>query len=421
MGRYGYVRLDTPILQPADLFLTRAGDQIVTRLFTFDHNGTQIALRPEFTSSALSAFIAAGRTIAARWQFGGEVFEAASDLDKQHFSVGAEAIGLASRLVDAELIAMALGGLRLLGIEDGHVQVGHTALLRRLIGRHVTDSYLQRLLLNHAGLLTEPDGMAIVLDKLDRLMGRGSSELATPYSPSPAIMESLLKSLEDSQLMGGRTREDIQRRLQRKLSRGEARPQIQAGLAMLQELANLKGSASEVMPALRRLTDLDDGAKAVLDDWDQTLHACEILGVAHEQILLRPALSRNWDYYSGLVFELHGGGHHLGGGGRYDELARLLGSREPIPAVGFAYYMNELMAVAPEMSHAVRLWTFHAAQLGEAEATWLMALRSGGIGVRFDADSGELGVSGSGDLIAFGLKFSPSQVDEAIAWLEARS
>jgi hypothetical protein len=265
MGRYGYERLETPMLQPADLFLTRAGDQIIARLFTFEHNGTQMALRPEFTSSAMSDYIDGKRIGPARWQFGGVVFETSSELDRlQHFSLGAEAIGIDSRLVDAELIALALEGLRLSGVPDSHVYIGHTVLLRRLIGRHVGDAYLQRLLLNHAPLLAHPDGQAVVLEKIDRLLGERDTGWTASVSPSPAIMNSLLQSLEQSHLMGGRTREDIQRRLQLKLSRGEARPQVLAGLTLLQELAGVQGSASEVMPTLRRLTDLDDEAKILL-------------------------------------------------------------------------------------------------------------------------------------------------------------
>ena len=58
------------------------------------------------------------------------------------------------------------------------------------------------------------------------------------------------------------------------------------------------------------------------------------------------AFGRGFDYYTGFVFELHhaGGGTALVAGGRYDGLMARLGTREAIPAVGFAAAIEELTA-----------------------------------------------------------------------------
>jgi len=57
------------------------------------------------------------------------------------------------------------------------------------------------------------------------------------------------------------------------------------------------------------------------------------------------AFSRGFDYYTGFVFELTDPartGDPLVAGGRYDELLTRLGSRQPIPAVGFAVWIERL-------------------------------------------------------------------------------
>ncbi len=59
-------------------------------------------------------------------------------------------------------------------------------------------------------------------------------------------------------------------------------------------------------------------------------------------------LVRGLAYYNGIVFEVK---HprwpeSLGGGGRYDGLARALGSQEVVPALGFAYNLEALLAVS---------------------------------------------------------------------------
>ena len=59
---------------------------------------------------------------------------------------------------------------------------------------------------------------------------------------------------------------------------------------------------------------------------------------------MQPHLTRNWDYYTGLVFELRApDGAVLCGGGRYDELVALVGGDKPVPAVGFAYYLDQML------------------------------------------------------------------------------
>ncbi|MCA9914473.1 MAG: hypothetical protein KC496_14065, partial [Anaerolineae bacterium] len=46
MAFFGYQEIQLPIIEPAEIFLTRAGDTIIDRLFTFERSGKQRALRP---------------------------------------------------------------------------------------------------------------------------------------------------------------------------------------------------------------------------------------------------------------------------------------------------------------------------------------------------------------------------------------
>jgi histidyl-tRNA synthetase len=66
-------------------------------------------------------------------------------------------------------------------------------------------------------------------------------------------------------------------------------------------------------------------------------------------------LARNWEYYTGIVFELYTSDEiDLGGGGRYDELVSLIGGQESVPAVGFAFNVDHLLGLetlAPESDH----------------------------------------------------------------------
>ena len=50
MARFGYLIIDTPVVEYADLFLIKSGDEAINRLFNFEMYGRQLCLRSEFTA-----------------------------------------------------------------------------------------------------------------------------------------------------------------------------------------------------------------------------------------------------------------------------------------------------------------------------------------------------------------------------------
>jgi len=63
-------------------------------------------------------------------------------------------------------------------------------------------------------------------------------------------------------------------------------------------------------------------------------------------------LVRGIAYYTGMVFEILAPGPEgsitLCGGGRYDGLTKALGGEEEVPALGFAYTLENLLDLSPE-------------------------------------------------------------------------
>ena len=64
-------------------------------------------------------------------------------------------------------------------------------------------------------------------------------------------------------------------------------------------------------------------------------------------IRYKTAFGRRLDYYTGFVFEVHAPGKNstkpLAGGGRYDGLLTVLGSKHKTPAIGFAVYVDRVV------------------------------------------------------------------------------
>jgi histidyl-tRNA synthetase len=148
--------------------------------------------------------------------------------------------------------------------------------------------------------------------------------------------------------MGGRTLEDIAQRFLRKRKQASERGQMEAALEWLHHWVQINAHPEEAFAEMEKLIGSDQAARQTLNEWRTTVDLVIAYDIHTDHIWLQPALARSWEYYTGIVFELRTSGDvHLGGGGRYDELARLIGGKDDVPAVGFAYYVDSLLTSLP--------------------------------------------------------------------------
>lgn len=351
MQLYGYTLVDIPIVQPADVFLTRAGDLMIERLFTFEHHDQMLALRPEFTAAAARHYVQHGSGQIVRWQFCGATFVDDLTHDRQQHSIGAELIGMAGSAAEAEVISMAVEGIQSLGGKDWQLIIGSVALQWHLLARFGLDRRIIHWLLSHRDDLAQhgPEHLLRMFQSAFSLSSDASLGADETPASTQRMLDVLLDSTQYGTTMGGRTREEIALRMLRKHQRAVARPQIEAAVEFLSEWIQTEGPIETVFSRIDAWLEPDDvQGKSLLTQWRETVQRVLIAGVAPERIILRPNLARNWEYYTGVVFVLQDGtGAALAGGGRYDELTRLLGGTQSTPAVGFAYYVDALAAHVP--------------------------------------------------------------------------
>lgn len=383
----GYQMIDTPLIEPIDLFLTKAGSQFIDKLFVIDQQNLQLALRPEFTASALLRYITQEQTRqrSVRWQFRGPVFqlESASQSKNyiQRYSLGAELIGIADVSADAEIISLATQVITSLKIEDWILTIGDLSVLRSVINQFDLDNRTQRFLLNQRFNFQDSDiGKEKVLHNLQKLLGDeldyppDNNTLETAQTQhTQQMLDILLDTTQRGQTMGGRTRHDIAQRLLNKQQRLSERERITAALDFLHQWAQIEGTISDVMTQVR---DLTPNVSHVLDNWMRLFGLIEVYGIDLDRVRIKPDLVRNWDYYTGAVFEIRTqDGLLLAGGGRYDELARLVGSEIDVPAVGFAVYMDNVLGLSPTQQPKQK-WSMQYTPTNVVSAIrWAAALR----------------------------------------------
>ncbi len=347
------LRVDTPVIQPAEPFLDMAGEDLRRRIFmTESETGDRLCLRPEFTIPVCLRHIETATGTPQRYAYLGEVFRQRRDGSNEFYQAGIEDLGdLDTAGADARAIGDAVLVLsnrlpsRRLRVTLGDQSVFEAVIAacglpagwqKRLIHAFGDQEQLQRLLAE----LADPKSPGVVGPEVERLASMGvldDEELLV--AEIAGTMEATGYSTNAS-----RSPRDIARRLKEKLELATTRLD-KAALAIMREFLALDLPLGEAAAALHQFADKSglkiDGTLAL---FDARVAALARVGADAGLIRYRAAFGRPLDYYTGLVFEieLEGTPAVLAGGGRFDRLLTLLGAREHIPAVGFSLWLDRI-------------------------------------------------------------------------------
>lgn len=349
---FGYLPVNTPLVEQADVFLIKAGDAAINRLVSFELNGQTLCLRPEFTAPAARVYIEhfQDHPGPVRLQFAGPILQYDSlshgAITEQN-AIGAELINEYSPAADAEVIALTVRLVEEAGIKDWQITVGHSGMIERFLDRYQLNRQMRRFVINHLSTLRQgAEGLAQTLEALASLEAPAATlteaQPINNHLEAEAALYALLQAAPQHGPSGGRSREEIARRLLEKQQQGNQRDRVRHALRDLQQLLEQAVSPTALMAHLEDAT-LQVMAQHIL----ATFSLLAAYGIPQDRIAFDLSFTRNLDYYTGLVFECHSAQAPtslFGGGGRYDELIGLLGARHNVPAVGFMLYLNPLQA-----------------------------------------------------------------------------
>lgn len=288
MARWGYREVTTPTLEYLDVLVRGEGAETGDRLFKLvDRRGEVLALRPEMTTpvARLVATRMRGEPLPVRLAYAGQVFRGAESGPgrlREFAQVGCELIGSRTLEADAEIVALAVESLAAAGVEEFSVSLGHVGFLRDIL----------------AGLgLADPEEAAV---------------RALLYQKDFVGLRALLER------------------------RGTSAKSVDALLA----LPVLRGP--DAVAEARRLAGTPEG-REVVRDLVEVQGMLDAYGVGGS-VTVDLSIIRDFDYYTGIVFEGHTAalGVPLLGGGRYDRLLERFGAAHP--ATGFAVRIDRVLA-----------------------------------------------------------------------------
>jgi histidyl-tRNA synthetase len=363
MERHGYRQVDTPLIEPTELFLRKSGGERIAQMYAFRYRERDIALRPEHTASVLRMYVDSlqAEPLPLRLSYAGPVFryeKPQAGRTRQFTEVGCELLGADGPIADAEMMHLALDGLTALGIQ-GHLVLGHVGLvldfLDRLPLRQRARDWLiwsmERLRKRREVDLEQDIAGLVSGDRLSSLFDEMGAALSqVPGDQLEGWVLAVLQEIGIETQGGTRTPEEIVAGVIAKMSRHSDESHVRRAFEFIQELAQIHGSPSDVVPELRALVRRHDLADAPIDRIEHVLELLTGFGHDVNTFELSPGLGRGLHYYTGMLFEIYAGDENqiqLVGGGRYDDLAQTLGARHSLPACGFTYGLERIADALP--------------------------------------------------------------------------
>jgi histidyl-tRNA synthetase len=284
--RYGYVEYDGPPLESTELYTKKSGDEIVGQLYNFeDKGGRPVALRPEMTPSFARMVAARANSLPkpVRWFSIPQLFRYERQQRgrlREHYQLNVDIVGEKDVTADAELVALGIDVMRILGLTDKDIVV-------RFSNRQWLNAILAGVGIDEEKF---PDAYR-VMDKLHRQPLVVSQEKLEAAGIASKAASALLDQVRDGATIGGKS-----------------------------------GGASKAFAA-------------IAPEMTRYLaYVTSLLGVdSTAWMKLDLSIVRGLAYYTGIVFEIfdrQGEMRAICGGGRYDGLLAQSGGPD-LPALGF--------------------------------------------------------------------------------------
>lgn len=274
---FGYVQYDASILESAELYKAKSGEEIVNeQTYTFmDRGEREVTLRPEMTPTVARMVAAKERELSfpLRWFSIPNLFRYEKPQRgrlREHWQLNVDLFGVESSFADIEIINVAYQVMKNFGAkdEDFIIKINDRRLIKQLYEKfEVNEENSYKL--------------SKIIDKKDKVSTDAFVEVC-------------------NEILGDKTAEFV----------------------------TLLNSHEKLLDFL--------GENEISKQLVETIE--ELLKLGVKNIYFDPTLMRGFDYYTGVVFEVFDtdpkNNRSVFGGGRYDELMDIFGARK-VPSVGF--------------------------------------------------------------------------------------
>lgn len=294
--KYGFLPLDTPIIESAEVLLAKAGGETEKQIYSFEKGDNNLALRFDLTvplAKYVTQYYSQLSFPFRRYQIGkvyrGEKAQRGRFREFYQCDIDIIGEGELSLINDAEIPSIIYSTIKDLGFEDFTISINNRKILSGLF--------------SSLDLLEQSGNILKIIDKIEKI---GKENV-----------------LEQIKLLGI---SDIK-------------------ISKISEFLDIKGSPDEIISELNNLKINDDIFKTGLYELKFVLDNVRFFGVPEKNFNIDLTIARGLDYYTGTVYETFlNEFKSLGSvcsGGRYDNLAEYYSDKK-LPGVGIAIGLTRL-------------------------------------------------------------------------------
>ena len=294
--KFGFLPIDTPIIEYAEVLLAKAGGETEKQIYRFEKGDTDLALRFDLTVP-LAKYVAKNYGNLSfpfrRYQIG-KVFRgerAQKGRYREFYQCDIDIIGdgKLSIINDAEIPSIIYTTFKNLGFSNFVIKINNRKILNGLFDELEISEKMTDIL--------------IIIDKLEKI------------GPQ-AVREELLKI--------GVTEEKIEK---------------------IEEFLNISGNTDE---KIQKLKDLNFASKIYqngIEELEEVIKYVRLFNIPEENFVIDLTIARGLDYYTGTVYETNLKGYESIGsvcsGGRYENLAGYY-TKKNLPGVGISIGLTRL-------------------------------------------------------------------------------
>jgi len=357
----GHEYIEPEIIQPADVFLERTGEDLRSRTYVFsDPDGNELCLRPDLTVPTCRYHLANAPTPQSqeRYCYNGPAFRHTKSTGDTHAPrefghLGLEWFGAENaQTAEAEIFNLTIAAMEKAGLKNYTVRIGDLGLFNALLGamdmperwrRRLAHEFWRPLafhkLLRH--LTGQQPFAATSCDDLVAKLAAGNDDVKN-------AIEQILDA-NNWALVPGRSSDDIARRLAEKASDKNAMPLSSHVADTINAYLSIHGSLETIPQKLEELGLLDDERFSIAcANLTKRFDLMRLEAIENGSISFAAEFGRSLEYYTGFVFQIEvqdkdGAPTVIAGGGRYDDLISDIGKCTSVPAVGCAIYSERLL------------------------------------------------------------------------------
>ena len=293
--KYGFLPLDTPVIEDAKVLLAKAGGETEKQIYRFEKGDNDLALRFDLTvplAKYVTEYYDKLSFPFKRYQIGkvyrGEKAQRGRYREFYQCDVDIIGDGKLSILNDAEIPSIIYNTFKSLGFDEFTICINNRKILNGLF--------------SNFNLENESTEILRTIDKIDKI---GADE----------VRKELLKDIESQKVE-----------------------------AIMKFIA-IDGTNNEKLQALEEMNIQDETFVEGVSQLKQVLKFIKMFGVPEEFIKLDLTIARGLDYYTGTVYETFLNNYrNLGSvcsGGRYDNLTEYYTDRK-MPGVGISIGLSRL-------------------------------------------------------------------------------